>query len=237
MIKLIVILLVICMIMYNYKNCNYEDFKTTPPDAVTRLYKMLHIVNMLFEKNNIPYWMDGGTVLGAVRHNGIIPWDDDADIQVMKKYYQNILDMESEFNSHNLILMKTWFGFKVFFKDGKNIDGYEWKYPFVDIFIMEEKNGIIQYESSTARANWSNCYYEADDINNLQDYNFGNFYLKGVNERATKQYLDRCYGDDWQTHAYEQYDHENERPIEQIKVELTQEDREPARPFYSVEPH
>lgn len=41
-------------------------------------------------ENNIPYYMLGGTMLGAVRHKGFIPWDDDMDFGVERKYFEKL---------------------------------------------------------------------------------------------------------------------------------------------------
>lgn len=48
------------------------------------------------EEENIPYYMIGGTQLGAVRHKGFIPWDDDMDFGVPRPYYDRLRDILRE---------------------------------------------------------------------------------------------------------------------------------------------
>jgi len=50
--------------------------------------KILMHLKMIFEKYNIRYYMLGGTFLGAIRHKGFIPWDDDIDIGIPRNDYE-----------------------------------------------------------------------------------------------------------------------------------------------------
>ncbi len=55
--------------------------------------EMLDSIMSIAQKHNIPIWADYGTLLGAVRHKGFIPWDDDTDLSMLRKDYMKFPDI------------------------------------------------------------------------------------------------------------------------------------------------
>ena len=60
---------------------------------------LLKELERVCNKYNIKYFACGGTLLGSVRHQGYIPWDDDIDIMMIRDEYEKLLEHKDEFQS------------------------------------------------------------------------------------------------------------------------------------------
>ncbi len=97
--------------------------------------KILNNVDNFCKENKINYWLDCGTLLGAIRHKGYIPWDDDIDIGMLRNDYDKFLEAYNSSNKkYQLLAVEK--NKDYYFQFGKVID--------TDTILYEpdEKSGV-----------------------------------------------------------------------------------------------
>lgn len=164
-----------------------------------QLLRMLKDIHRLFEQFEIQYMMCGGTLLGAIRHNGFIPWDLDVDLSV---FLQDHLIVRR-------VLFEPWF--QKNYKVVTALGGYRIavrnliRYPCADIFFIEQQPPSQAYafcgpidkqgnpEFAVAKV-FPKQKHPASDIFPLQLYPFEDTQLYGPCKAV--DILKRSYSDD-----------------------------------------
>lgn len=241
-IETIVVLICVILVINYFVPCikfvpiDRENFNvtTTRKGVVIKLYQMMYDITRLLSKHNVEYWIDGGSMLGAVRHGGIIPWDDDLDIAIMDENIHKVITdkFKKDLKKRGYNIVPYALGYKIFYRKGETINRYKWKYPFLDIFVYKFDTEDKTLLTIDDKINWwKKCYLDQKkgQLYPLKKYKFGDFDVMGPNNPIP--YFNRCYGKDWDKVKYQQYDHKNEQPLIKVKLPLTREDRNPAKPF------
>ena len=118
---------------------------------------MLKVILPILEENNLRYYMLGGTFLGAIRHKGFIPWDDDIDIGMPRPDYEKFISIAESTLPSNLLVkdFKSDDAFKNYFAKlfnvnvpltrSDNINSNTETYLWIDIFPLDGMpNGKIR---------------------------------------------------------------------------------------------
>jgi lipopolysaccharide cholinephosphotransferase len=68
------------------------------------MLRLLKIFAEVCRELGLTYWLDSGTLLGAVRHDGFIPWDDDVDVAMPRDHYEEFLRLAPELLPYDVYL-------------------------------------------------------------------------------------------------------------------------------------
>ena len=115
------------------------------------LVRMLKVVAGICEENGLKWWLSSGSLLGAARHKGFIPWDDDLDIVMMRNDYDKLVKILCDYQSDEFVFhcIRTDVDYTNMFgkfrkKEGcvkvasRRYDYYKWKGMGLDIFATEK---------------------------------------------------------------------------------------------------
>jgi lipopolysaccharide cholinephosphotransferase len=197
--------------------------KLTSKSYIKQLYKLNNTIHNIFLEYEIPYWADGGTLLGAIRHKGIIPWDNDIDYGIL---YEDVKFLQRNQGIRKAFIAK---GYKIVtHRDGwMNIEQIKKPGVVADLFPYKLRGDKLNHSGEAARYSWPKCYHMYSDVFPLKEYKFGSGIVLGP--KTPKPMLDKCYGKSWSKVGYvtQNADHET---IEPIKVKVTK--FVPAKNFY-----
>lgn len=118
------------------KKLNLDEIK------IIELKILLELDNFC-KKNNLKYYLAGGTLLGAIRHKGFIPWDDDIDVCMPREDYEFLVNNFTS-NNKNLIIKSSLLN---------NLD-----IPFAKILDMSTEIDSKFDESETKKYLWIDIF-------------------------------------------------------------------------------
>ena len=239
-----IILIIILLLWFLNSNCK-EDF--VPVEALTSYTDMKANINLfkkilkILNKHNIQYWITGGTLIGAVRSNGMIPWDDDIDISIMEEYEEKLLSLKEELAENNLDIVKAFYGYKIFEFTGSDIyelyddnankidknmaKKYDFKYPFLDIFTYVQHDDMVVLKEERAKYTWPTEVFEYNKLFPLKEWQFEDMIVYGPNDPYI--YLDTSYPN-WKTKGIKPaFEHKTHDYNKEYKFDLVTNNSKP----------
>ena len=94
-----------------------------PSEEIKKIeISILDYIASVCEENNIGYYLAYGTLLGAIRHHGFIPWDDDIDIYMLREDYMKFIEIAKEHIHHRYKLLSIYNDDDYYYEFAKVVD-------------------------------------------------------------------------------------------------------------------
>lgn len=167
-------------------------------------YKMLHKVCSILDEEKIPYVLEAGTLLGVIRENRLLPWDNDIDITISGEFSEKLLSIRHRFreSGYRSRLRKYKWDIESIKKGMPRIlkiqtlkFGFIKKESLLDIFIKHQQENHYLWIVDDKNPVLKKCPREFYDNRVLYPFDESKFY---VPEKYI-DYLEYHYGPNWKT--------------------------------------
>lgn len=170
-----------------------------------RARRLLFVVTDLLDRNNIPYHLEGGALLGIVRDRGLLPWDNDVDISIPLEYAEAVLKLRwtlffkgykisirksvknigpIQKGQYSILKIKPLVGYVLYWF----LPNYNMQFIVMDIFTKTKDNIHSYWQAKEKVMRVENNYYTS-----FETIEYMGHTLKAPNHY--KDYLTEKYGD------------------------------------------
>ena len=158
---------------YSYIKLSIEE---THKYTLNLAKRIIDIIN----DNGLRYWVTYGTLLGAIRHKGFIPWDDDFDIGMPREDYNKLLEIfDSDRNRYYPITLHN---------------KYTNKYCFYNISRVCDERFYLKFDGHKYHSGLFIDIYPFDGMGNSDDLKYWNHYFSNYHKFMKCAYLSESIG-------------------------------------------
>ena len=226
--------------MDNLQQGKGQKIQSTPLVHKILVMGLLEVADAIFKERNIKYFIDGGTLLGAMREGTMIDHDDDADIGViddwsklmgtLDEFRRTVLSIQLQNDKLDFQIKVSESGdvIKIYIENIWQVmeakDGLPERIvatPTLDIFRWKKKGDKIVLYGKANRLGFKGCWYYKDEMYPLKQYRLNQawagreIYVSGPKDGLP--YLLRYYGEDCMTEI--RYDNRNlDQPQAKTKI-------------------
>ena len=199
--------------------CDFSHANMTA-EEIDDLYRLVDLVTSALERHNVRHFMTAGTLLGSIRHGGLIPWDDDFDLGIMEEDMPRVKAAIRDLEAKNVTTkafgdyaeLNFWY-----------TDREATHFPFLDAFLYKrDAKGNYMLSKPESQEAWPEMWYRPDELFPLDKKPFGKLELYAP--RQPEKYLARVYGPEWATKYKTGFEHKHgiwNKPKEGILTDKT----------------
>lgn len=185
----VVVLITVCVFM-----TLFAMFPIMDERLMQAHYDLMGKFVQFAQKHELRYFVEGGTLLGCIRHEAFVPWDNDIDIGILVDTLPQFLLLSDEMRKDGLYLQQTLPLPKIWSVDTGPSSSHN--QACIDVFVYRRMGDRVEYLDDFFRSDMPTSWFRWDEIETLKPYQFGELEVMGPNV-VVPDYCVRTWGNDW----------------------------------------